>query len=545
MDTTANKFLNEDIGSCLQKMDERITSLEFKVNLIFENKVNNEIDAINRISSEKESSNDALEYKIGEYIFAKVGVLLFIIGVIFLLAFPYKEVSPLLPSVLGFIIAAALYFTSKLFNKVLPHINVHLVSGAIIIFCFSVLRLHFFSPGIALNSIWPELFLLAIVFLSSLAIAVKRNSAYLSGLSLLIGYITLLVSDNDALIMGGIALLSVLGVYLSLKNNWFKLLIASVLMSYFSYLDWLIGNPVLTGSSHFRNVDPFYSSILLLYMLIHTSAFYLGTNKEPAEGLRYSSSTLNVLLSFGLFTLTISPTGYFASLSLVAAAVFITLSAILYLRLNHKHLTFIYAMTGYLALSLSIISYLQFPAAFIPLCWQSLLVVSMAIWFRSRFIVVANFIIYLLLTISFLIFDQRIELTSISFGVVSLLSARLMNWQKERLELKTEMMRNSYLLIALLIIPYALYSNIPAGFVGLSWIAVALIYYYLGKVLNSRKYRWMSLTTFAATILYVFLQGISSSEATYKMMSFLVLGAALVGVSMTYSYLKSKAQLRR
>ncbi|HEX3028607.1 MAG TPA: hypothetical protein VHT34_04730, partial [Clostridia bacterium] len=112
MDTTANKLLNEDIGSCLQKMDERITSLEFKVNLIFENKVNNEIDAINRISSEKESSNDALEYKIGEYIFAKVGVLLFIIGVIFLLAFPYKEVSPLLPSVLGFIIAAALYFTS-------------------------------------------------------------------------------------------------------------------------------------------------------------------------------------------------------------------------------------------------------------------------------------------------------------------------------------------------------------------------------------------------------------------------------------------------
>ncbi|MGE5350465.1 MAG: hypothetical protein ACM3P0_00170 [Acidobacteriota bacterium] len=545
MDTTVNKVLKEDIGSCLQKMDERITSLEFKVNLIFENNVNNEIDAINRISSERESSNDALEYKIGEYLFAKVGVLLFIIGVIFLLTLPYTEVNPLIPSFLGFIIAAALYFTSKLFNKVLPHVNVHLVSGAITIFCFSVLRLHFFSPGSPLNSIWPELVLLGFVFLLSMAIALRRQSAYLAGLSLVVGYTALLVSGSDALIMGGTALLCVLGVYLSVKNNWFNLLNFSVLLSYLAYLDWLIGNPVLTGSTHFRNADPLYSAALLIYLLIHTSAYYLSSNKEPDEGLVNSSSTLNVLLSFGLFTLTISPSVNFASLSSIAAALFIALSGILYLRLNKRYLTFIYAMTGYLALSLAIISYLQFPASFIPLCWQSLLVVSMAIWYRSRFIVVANFIIYLLLTLSFLIFNQGIGLTSISFGVVSLLSARLMNWQKERLELKTELMRNSYLLIALFIIPYSLYNNIPDGFVGLSWITVALIYYYLGKILNSRKYRWMALTTFAATILFVFLQGISGSEASYKTMSFLVLGAALVGVSMTYSYLKNKAALRR
>ncbi|MGE5499066.1 MAG: hypothetical protein ACM3Q2_13375, partial [Syntrophothermus sp.] len=212
MDTTVNKVLKEDIGSCLQKMDERITSLEFKVNLIFENNVNNEIDAINRISSERESSNDALEYKIGEYLFAKVGVLLFIIGVIFLLTLPYTEVNPLIPSFLGFIIAAALYFTSKLFNKVLPHVNVHLVSGAITIFCFSVLRLHFFSPGSPLNSIWPELVLLGFVFLLSMAIALRRQSAYLAGLSLVVGYTALLVSGSDTLIMGGTALLCVLGV---------------------------------------------------------------------------------------------------------------------------------------------------------------------------------------------------------------------------------------------------------------------------------------------------------------------------------------------
>lgn len=545
MDATVNKMLHEDIGACLQKMDERIGALEFKVNLIFESKVNKEIDAINRISTERENSNDALEYKIGEYLFAKVGVWLFIIGVIFLLTFAYKEVNPLIPPFLGFFIAAVLYFTAKLFNKVLPHINIHLVSGAVFIFYFSVLRLYFFSQSKAMHNFWPEMILLTFAFLVSLGVSVRKKSAYLAGLSLLMGYITALVSNNDTIIIGGIALLSVLGVYLSLENKWLNLLNFSVLLSYLSYLDWLISNPALTGSSQFRHVDPFYSAILLVYMLIYTSAYYLNANKEQDEGLTNISSTLNVLISFGLFALTISPSSDFASLSAVAAAVFIALSAILYLRLNNKYLTFIYAMVGYLALSLAIINYLQFPAAFVPLCWQSLLVISMAIWFRSRFIVVANFLIYLLLTLSFLIFNQGIELASISFGIVSLLSARLMNWQKERLELKTELMRNSYLLIALFIIPYSLYSNIPSDFVGISWIAVALIYYYLGKILNSRKYRWMALTTFAATILYVFLQGISASEATYKIMSFLILGCALVGVSAAYSYLKNKPELRR
>ncbi|MGE5621092.1 MAG: hypothetical protein ACM3U0_00830 [archaeon] len=545
METTMNKSVNEDIGPCLQKFDERIASLEFKVNLIFESKVNQEIDAINRISSKQESNDDALEYKIGEYLFAKAGVLLFIIGILFLLMFPYQGVDPLIPPFAGFLIAAVLYFASKLFNRVLPHINVHLVSGAIFIFYFSALKLYFFSPHKALNNILPELFLLAFAFIISMGISVKRKSAYLAGLSLMMGYITALVSNNDALILSSIALLTILGVYLSLKHNWPGLLIFSIVLTYFSYLDWLISNPILTGSSHFRNFDGVYSAILMLYMLIYTSAYYLNRNMEVEESLTNLSSTLNILLSFGLFSLTTSASGNFGTLNIIAAAIYIILSAILYLRLNNRYLTFIYAMVGYLALSLAIISYFQFPSSFILLCWQGLLVMSMAIWFRSRFIVVANFLIFLVIVLSFLIFNQGIELASLSFGIVSLLSARIMNWQKERLELKTELMRNAYLLIALIVIPYSLYNNVPEGFAGLSWIAVALFYYYLGKILNSRKYRWMALTTFAATILYVFVQGISASETTYKVMSFLVLGAALIGVSFAYSYLKGKAELRK
>jgi hypothetical protein len=130
---------------------------------------------------------------------------------------------------------------------------------------------------------------------------------------------------------------------------------------------------------------------------------------------------------------------------------------------------------------------------------------------------------------------------SLSFGIVSLLSARILNWKRDRLELTTEQMRNAYLLTALLIIPYSLYHLFPSGLVAIAWIVVAILYYVLSVLLKSIKYRWMSLATFMLTVLYVFVIGITSSETSYKILSFLVLGAALVILSVIYARNKGRS----
>jgi hypothetical protein len=175
------------------------------------------------------------------------------------------------------------------------------------------------------------------------------------------------------------------------------------------------------------------------------------------------------------------------------------------------------------------------------LCWQSLLVVSTAVWFRSKFIIVANFFIFLLIFFAFLILAGVTSGISLSFGVVALLSARVLNWQKDRLELKTEQMRNAYLLTALLIIPYSLYHLFPSGFVAFGWIVVAILYYIFSLLLKNVKYRYMSLATFLLTVGYVFVLGITSGETVNKILSFLVLGAALVIISIIYTRNKNKS----
>lgn len=51
----------------------------------------------------------------------------------------------------------------------------------------------------------------------------------------------------------------------------------------------------------------------------------------------------------------------------------------------------------------------------------------------------------------------------------------------------------------------------------------------------------MSLATFLLTVVYVFIIGITSDETIFKILSFLVLGAALVIISVVYTRNRNKS----
>ena len=127
-----------------------------------------------------------------------------------------------------------------------------------------------------------------------------------------------------------------------------------------------------------------------------------------------------------------------------------------------------------------------------------------------------------------------------SFGIVALISARILNWKKENLELRTELMRNAYLTSAFLIFPYALYHTVPKGYVSLSWVGIAGFYYLLSIILKNKKYRWMALLTFMLAALYLFAIGTINFEPIYRLISFIVLGLALIIVSILYTKVRMK-----
>ena len=106
-------------------------------------------------------------------------------------------------------------------------------------------------------------------------------------------------------------------------------------------------------------------------------------------------------------------------------------------------------------------------------------------------------------------------------------------------------MRNAYLFLAFIAIPYALYHSLPGRYISLSWVGVAIFYYLLSLVLKNKKYRWMALFTLLLSILYIFVIGIIKLEPVYRIVSFIVLGIVLIIISITYTKIRAKTESDR
>jgi len=544
------KTLSEDVSTreiikYLNKLENRISNIENRLRIF-----SGEESTIETPGSEnsnetlaKEKNEDQLELRIGQFWLAKVGIVVLIIGFAFLLTLPYENFPLGIPSFIGFLLAGSLALLSRYWKNNFPYICSYLTGGAFVLLYFATLRLHFFSLTSIFGNIFFEIILLLIISAITLAYSIKKRSVYFSALSLTFAFATAIVSDNSFFLFFVTAFLSALVIYLKIKFQWQNLVIYGIVLAFFTHLLWFLNNPVIGKTFQLVSSPDINVLFLLLYASIFLFGNYMG-EKTSEDYHTIISNALSIVFSYGLFLLItfIQYSSVIGFYHLTASIIFLMFSVLYWTKFKSKYSTFILAMTGYLALSVAIIIQFELPNFFIWLCWQSLLVLSTSVWFRSRFIVTANFIIYLLIIIAYLVYEGKINAVSISYGVVALLSARILNWKKDKLELKTEYMRNFYLLIALLIIPYALYNVLPPEFVGLSWLAVAIIYYALNIILKNKKYRWMALLTLLLTVVYVFILGISSSSSTYKIVSFLILGIVLILLSIIYSRNKLKAE---
>lgn len=122
-----------------------------------------------------------------------------------------------------------------------------------------------------------------------------------------------------------------------------------------------------------------------------------------------------------------------------------------------------------------------------------------------------------------------------TFAIVSLISARVINWQKERLEITTELIRNIYMVSTFFLVLFALYNAIHPKYVTLSWVGAALFYFFLSIILKNKKYRWMALFTFIASALHIFLVDLARIDIIYKILAFMVLAVISIFVSIYYN----------
>ncbi|MFI5336105.1 MAG: DUF2339 domain-containing protein [Opitutales bacterium] len=484
-----------------------------------------------------EEKEAGLEMEIGETWMARVGVVALICGLAFLVTYPFATLPSLVPGLIGYAAVGGLLLLARRWRSSLPQIAPILFGGALFLLYFATLRLHFFSAHPFISSPAAGVFLLVAVLAVQFRVADRRRSELTAGLVVVLSFATALISDSPAFTLGLITATAATTVWLFRRRQWHRLLNVTILLAYATHLLWLFGNPLLGHPVQRAAKADGNIAYLAAYALCFALVEFFRTDED--DGLY--SRVIRVMANGLGATLLAALNCFFyyqSGTPWIMGALSLGFLATALLAWNHHRsllATALYACLGYLALSAAIFAYFPSPDFFGWLAWQSLLVAATAVWFQSKIIVVANVFIYGGIYLLYLFLAPAAGLVNLSFALVALAIARILNWQQERLSLQTELLRNFYLGAALVIIPYGLYHTVPPGWVSVSWLVTAGFYFLASALLHNRKYRWMGILMLLATIAYVFIVDLARLELLYRISSTLVLGVVLLVVSMLYA----------
>lgn len=483
-----------------------------------------------------------LEVAVGQNLFANIGIGVLAIGGALVLSLPWHGWPGFLPSAVGWFLALGLFLLARFLQQALPAIGKQCRGIAMALLFFATLRLCYFgAPSLLDPTSVPAAVCLALAVAINLGIGWWRKSVFLTGLAMVTGYAAALAVGTPGFVFGMVTVLSVVAAVALRRRDWPWLVVFATPCALLTYLLWALGNPVVGHPVEVVSGPIAGVCLLLVWMALHGLAM-AGRRDRATEGpVAQVGSVLNGggYLLFLLHTLIRHGDAFFAA-NVAASLVLLGLAVLFWVRERSRFATFVYAMTGYAALNMALIKATAVPDLFVWLSAQSLLVVTTAIWFRSRFIIVANFLIYLAVVACYMVLVKQENGLALVLGVVALTSSRILKWQKDRLELQTEMMRNAYLTCAFVVLPYAFYHIVPQAWVALSWVGIALFYYGMNLLTKARKYRWMGHNTLLLTVVYILLMSIGKLEGTQRIISFLVLGTVLLVVSLAFSLIRAR-----
>jgi len=496
--------------------------------------------------AEVEFSNPLSESKIFEHGLAWIGSAVLLLGMIFTMLLVNNLFGGVAAFVLGISSAILTFYLSTILRKSLNYMAFMFTICAHLLIYYALLRLHFFTETPVITNIW----IVAILLLSSIAYLFYKADLAKSQLMGFIAYslliLTALFIDRTqfTLLLFVAATMAVL--FLLNRHGWDTMLILSIMIVYTGHVLWLTGNPLM-GHPVGAVAAPQFSMIyLLLYGGVYSVAPFLKQRGRLSTEVSNATIILNSIafsLLLLLEVLTFYPKNYlfiFLGISVLCLIYAIVLNY----KIESRFDSFFYVNFGFMALSIAVYGYADLPGSFLFLAWQSMVVLAIAIWFRSNLIVLMNTALYTVLLLAYLITSKSIDSYNISFTLIAIASARILNWQQNRLELKTDSIRNFYLFVTFFVMLFTLNQAVAVDYVTISWGLAAVAYMIMSAILRNVKYRWLAIFTLVAAVIHLFIFDISKMGVGYRIMAFIFVGLTILGVSFYYTKkLKSSKSL--
>jgi hypothetical protein len=532
----------EKIERRLQSMELRLAQLESALHLSNGLRFVEPVEQINIpvVNEDSELLNEedrGLEAQIGRFGLAWMGNIVLLFGIAFLTQYMMNSGARILSVILGYVSAGGIFFLANYLRKT----NVHLafmfkMSGMVLLF-YLTLRLHFYTVSPLLQNQTLSIILLIIIIVFQVYVTIKNKSQAFGALSVVFALIIGMIGDSTHFMLPVMVIIAAGTIFYYYRFKWQPLLIITIILSYISYFLWLFGNPL--AGHPFQMISEQYSGIIYLFGL---GALYSITNMFRKNDSSSDDYLISVTFVNGvLFTLLLALVVLrfyskdYVNLFAVITVCCLIFSSVLKSSSDWNFASAFYALYGFMAMSISLYGLFGLPRVYLLLSVQSLIVVSMALWFRNRLMAIMNSLLFLSILVSYLLAGKSVDGANFSFALVALVSARIINWQKSRLKIETEFMRNLYLIEGFVMVMFALYHAVPGQFVTLSWSMAALLYFLLSFVLKNVKYRYMALGTMICTALYLFIVDLARIEIIYRVLALLVLAAISIGISMYYT----------
>ncbi len=532
---------NEEMEKILRRLhflEERLGRLESSVNITMSESLETKLQVdpllIEDVSNDEEKE---IETQIGRYGLAWLGNIVLFFGIVFLTQYMMELGYRIFSLLIGYIASTLMIFLAGYIKKT----NFHLASifriNALLLLFYITVRLHFFSVSPLITPTGISILLLLTLAVIQIYLSIRNKSQTYAALAVLFALSTSILGDSTNLTLSIVIVISTAVTYLNQKYNWHPLVIVTIFLSYFVFILWLFGNPLMSHNLEMISEHHFG----IFYLVLLGACFSIPAIFRKSDSLT-DEFYISVLIINGiLFTILLLfmvlrffSTSYVSLFSAITAGCLIY-SIILHSKSDWNFACAFYALYGFMAMSIALYGIFGFPVVYLLLSVQSLLVVSLALLFRNRLIIIMNSILFLTILIIYLLSSKKLDGINFCFAFIALISARIINWKKSRLCIETDLIRNLYMIEGFLIMLWALFHAVPKQFITFSWSMMALFYFLISLLLKNIKYRYMALGTMICSAFYLFIVDLAKIELIYRILALLFLATISIGISIYYT----------
>jgi hypothetical protein len=532
----------ENILGRMHSLELRLKKLEEAISLSGDEQIYDtgkpvQAISINQVTGAGNEEEKGLELQIGRYGLAWLGNIVLLVGIVFLTQYLMNSGYGYASIFTGYLSAALIFYLGHHIVKTNSHLSFIFKMNAQVLFFYTTVRLHFFTASPLIQQKSVSVLILVIFLLIQFILSIRKRSQVYSLLGVIFTFGAALLADSTYITLSLLIVTSVVAVALYWKFSWEPLLMVTIFSSYLVFIIWLFGNPV-SGHSVQMISNPQGAIIWLLALGSCFSVTALFRKKDSvSDDFLVSAIIINGILFTLLMSLMVLRFYIGNYVLIFAGLTFFSLvfSIILHSKSDWNFASAFYALYGFMAMSIALYGMIGFPGIFLLLPLQSLVVVSMALWFRNRLIVVMNSLLFLSILIIYLFTSKNTGGSDFCFAIAALVSARVINWKSSRLYIKTDLIRNLYMAEGFIMMLLALMHTVPRQFVTFSWTMTALLYFIISLLLKNIKYRYMALGTMICAAFYLFIVDLSRIEIIYRVLALLFLSVISIGISVYYT----------